>query len=259
MTYAFVAGSPRSGTSAMMRLLKDQGVPMFYDEARSADEFNPNGYFETSAIANLSLDKGTNLLAQSIGKLFKLNIPALIPHLPVDFSYKVIWMERDPVESAKSLVKLQTAAASRRGEQFTPDIESLAQRIKESRHSAEAFMEQHNFHLLRVPMEFLSDHILAAKDHIAPAISKNPPPIPSQIASAISAAHRFTRAGFATTPPEALATREATCRACPEWDAAALNNTGRCRKCGCSTWAKLRMATERCPLGKWEAVDKSDN
>jgi hypothetical protein len=71
------------------------------------------------------------------------------------------------------------------------------------------------------------------------------------------AAHRFARSGFATTPPEALATREATCRACPEWDAAALNATGRCRKCGCSTWAKLRMATERCPIGKWEATSVS--
>jgi hypothetical protein len=74
-----------------------------------------------------------------------------------------------------------------------------------------------------------------------------------------NAAHRFARAGFATTPPEALTTREATCRACPEWDAQALNATGRCRKCGCSTWAKLRMATEACPLGKWEAVDKATN
>ena len=64
----------------------------------------------------------------------------------------------------------------------------------------------------------------------------------------------FAKSGFAATPPEILAAREATCRACPEWDATALNNTGRCRKCGCSTWAKLRMATERCPLGKWEAV-----
>jgi hypothetical protein len=79
----------------------------------------------------------------------------------------------------------------------------------------------------------------------------------AQMRSAINAGHRFARAGFATTPPEALASREATCRACPEWDAAALNSTGRCRKCGCSTWAKLRMATERCPIGKWEAVDKT--
>lgn len=69
-----------------------------------------------------------------------------------------------------------------------------------------------------------------------------------------TAAHRFARSGFAATPPETLAAREATCRACPEWDAAALNGTGRCRKCGCSTWAKLRMATEACPLGKWEAI-----
>jgi hypothetical protein len=63
------------------------------------------------------------------------------------------------------------------------------------------------------------------------------------------------KSGFTATPPEILAEREAACRACPEWDAAALNATGRCRKCGCSTWAKLRMATERCPLGKWEAFD----
>lgn len=74
---------------------------------------------------------------------------------------------------------------------------------------------------------------------------------------ATTAATRFAFSGFAAPKPEALAAREATCRACPEWDAAALNNTGRCRKCGCSTWAKLRMATERCPIGKWEAVDKT--
>jgi hypothetical protein len=78
------------------------------------------------------------------------------------------------------------------------------------------------------------------------------------IESVLSAGAKWTASGFATTPPEALATREATCKACPEWDAAALNNTGRCRKCGCSTWAKLRMATERCPLGKWEAVPKPE-
>jgi predicted Zn-ribbon and HTH transcriptional regulator len=77
-----------------------------------------------------------------------------------------------------------------------------------------------------------------------------------QLARFGHAAHRFARSGFATTPPEALATREATCKACSEWDAQALNSTGRCRKCGCSTWAKLRMATERCPLGKWEAVSE---
>ena len=74
-----------------------------------------------------------------------------------------------------------------------------------------------------------------------------------------TAAHRFARSGFSATPPEILAQREAICRACPEWDAKAINGTGRCKKCGCSTWAKLRMATERCPLGKWEAVSAEDS
>lgn len=73
-----------------------------------------------------------------------------------------------------------------------------------------------------------------------------------QVRAAANAAHRFARSGFTATPPGIIATREATCRACPEW-----NGTGRCRKCGCSTWAKLRMATERCPLGKWESLTPS--
>jgi hypothetical protein len=72
------------------------------------------------------------------------------------------------------------------------------------------------------------------------------------------AAFNFIRNGAPTTQPEILSSREATCHACIEWDAGALNNTGRCKKCGCSTWAKLRMATERCPLGKWEAVSAEE-
>lgn len=76
--------------------------------------------------------------------------------------------------------------------------------------------------------------------------------------AAFLAGTKFAVSGFTATPPEILAAREATCRACHEWDAAALNATGRCRKCGCSTWAKLRMATERCPLGKWESLTPAD-
>mgnify|MGYP003335910086 FL=1 len=76
----------------------------------------------------------------------------------------------------------------------------------------------------------------------------------SQAVQLLNAMSKWRSSNFATTQPEILAAREATCRACPEWDAQALNATGRCRKCGCSTWAKLRMATERCPIGKWEPV-----
>jgi len=74
------------------------------------------------------------------------------------------------------------------------------------------------------------------------------------IERALSAGAKWAASGFAATPPETLATREEICRACPEWDAAALNATGRCRECGCSTWAKLRMASESCPIGKWSRI-----
>jgi hypothetical protein len=93
--------------------------------------------------------------------------------------------------------------------------------------------------------EFLS------KFSMAPA---TPPSLPQQATSLGKALVNWTASGFAPTPPDILATREATCRACPEWDAKALNNTGRCQICKCSTWAKLRMSTERCPIGKWEAL-----
>lgn len=75
-----------------------------------------------------------------------------------------------------------------------------------------------------------------------------------KIRSALLSGAKFSASGFNPTPPEILTERESICRSCNQWDAAALNNTGRCKKCGCSTWAKLRMATEACPLGKWEAV-----
>jgi hypothetical protein len=80
------------------------------------------------------------------------------------------------------------------------------------------------------------------------------PSLPQQAASLGKSLLNWTASGFSPTPPDILAVREATCRACPEWDDTSMAKTGRCRICGCSTWAKLRMATERCPLGKWEPV-----
>lgn len=56
---------------------------------------------------------------------------------------------------------------------------------------------------------------------------------------------------FAKTDEETLIKRSEVCQSCEFWNAKAFNNTGRCLKCGCSTWAKLRMATEKCPIGKW--------
>lgn len=240
-----------------MRLLSEAGMPLYFDDKKKADEFNPLGYFETSELFAIS-SAPSELLNRAAGRVFKLHIPMLIPNLPTDQAYKVIWMERDPLASAESLTKVQAANSQKRGVPFVPDIVKLADMIANGRRAALGFMAAHDFDILRVPMDSLADHIDAAVRHLTPAICHDLPPLAPQIPTALRAVTRFARSGFATTPPEALAAREATCRACPEWDAAALNATGRCRKCGCSTWAKLRMATERCPLGKWEAVPKPE-
>jgi len=61
----------------------------------------------------------------------------------------------------------------------------------------------------------------------------------------------WMRSGFVATEKEILEKRIETCRGCEFWNPKGFRNTGRCMKCGCSTWAKLRMATEKCPIGKW--------
>lgn len=65
----------------------------------------------------------------------------------------------------------------------------------------------------------------------------------------------WTSSGFPTTPPDELAARMQICKACSEWDEVGFGDTGRCKKCGCSTQAKLRMATEKCPIDKWGPVE----
>ena len=66
----------------------------------------------------------------------------------------------------------------------------------------------------------------------------------------------YSLSGFKLAPECILQERLNLCKECDYWDVNGFKKTGRCQKCGCSTWAKLRMATERCPIGKWEAVDK---
>jgi hypothetical protein len=61
----------------------------------------------------------------------------------------------------------------------------------------------------------------------------------------------WAKSGFELTDEETLEKRMAICKACPEWDKDGMGGTGRCRKCGCSTQAKLRMASEKCPIDKW--------
>jgi hypothetical protein len=77
------------------------------------------------------------------------------------------------------------------------------------------------------------------------------PPLAEMAKSALVSSVKWAASGFSMAEEPVISARFDTCKLCPDWDAKALNGTGRCRICGCSTWAKLRMAHEHCPVEKW--------
>jgi hypothetical protein len=78
-----------------------------------------------------------------------------------------------------------------------------------------------------------------------------PPSLFQMAKTAVKSASTWAQQGVPLASGEVLKQRQSVCEACEFWNAKAFNGTGRCMKCGCSTWAKLRMATEKCPIGKW--------
>lgn len=99
-----VSGLPRSGTSLMMRMLEAGGIPSLTDHERSADDDNPTGYYEFERVKQL--EKGDIAwLAQTEGKAVKV-ISMLLRHLPADYQYNVIFMERDLGEVLASQRKM---------------------------------------------------------------------------------------------------------------------------------------------------------
>lgn len=87
----------------------------------------------------------------------------------------------------------------------------------------------------------------------------------SLAASAARAVARWTASGFRTVNDATRRARLDTCAACPSLGQAPERSvyqgltllTGDrrvCSACGCGVARKATLATERCPLGKWEAA-----
>ncbi|WP_295426273.1 tetratricopeptide repeat-containing sulfotransferase family protein [uncultured Thiodictyon sp.] len=114
-----VAGLPRSGTSMMMQMLVAGGLAALTDGRRAADGDNPRGYFELDAATRLRQDR--TWLAGARGRAVKL-VAQLLPFLPPDEAYRVVFMERDFKEVLKSqrlmLANLGRAPANLTDEQL---------------------------------------------------------------------------------------------------------------------------------------------
>jgi len=92
-----VSGLERSGTSLMMQILEDAGLPVAYDDSRKPDEHNPRGYYELSdgkIILELYNDefKKENYVNKVI-KITAFGLPMI-----EGTDYRVIYMERDIYE-----------------------------------------------------------------------------------------------------------------------------------------------------------------
>ena len=120
-----VSGLPRSGTSMMMKMLAEGGVPVLTDEIRNADEDNPNGYYEFEAVKQLA-DGQFSWLASTNGKVVKI-ISALLEYLPGDHHYKVIFMER----AIQEILASQQKMLSRRNEKSATDDAEMQKQFEQ--------------------------------------------------------------------------------------------------------------------------------
>lgn len=94
-----VSGLPRSGTSMMMRMLELGGLPVLADGKRAADADNPRGYYEDARVKELLRDN--SWLGEARGRAVKV-IAQLLPRLPGEYRYRVVFMERRPDEVLRS-------------------------------------------------------------------------------------------------------------------------------------------------------------
>jgi len=88
----------------MMKMLAEGGLAIVTDDLRSADEDNPNGYFELEAVKQMA-EGNVSWLADAGGRAVKV-ISAQLEHLPSTQTYKVIFMEREIKEVLASQRKM---------------------------------------------------------------------------------------------------------------------------------------------------------
>jgi hypothetical protein len=106
-----VSGLPRSGTSMCMKMLEAGGVKPVQDGIRRADEDNPKGYFEYEQVKELDKGGDKSWVRNARGHAIKV-ISYLLPHLPSDNRYLVVFVLRDYAEVLASQQKM----LDRRGE-----------------------------------------------------------------------------------------------------------------------------------------------
>lgn len=127
-----VSGLPRSGTSMVMQMVHAGGIPACTDGVRGADPDNPRGYFELERVKALRADR--SWLPEARGKVIKV-IHMLLPELPTDLDYRVLFVERDLGEviasQQKMLARLGRPGAALAPERLVAAFQSQLRQVRE--------------------------------------------------------------------------------------------------------------------------------
>lgn len=110
----------------MMKMLRAGGMGLVTDEIRTADPNNPEGYFELERVKSLDKTDRHPWLTDCRGKAVKI-ISFLLPYLPGDHNYRVIFMQRDLREVLASQDKMLAS----RAEPTSSDSAALKQQFED--------------------------------------------------------------------------------------------------------------------------------
>jgi len=140
-----VSGLPRSGTSLMMQMIDQGGLPALKDEIRVADEDNPKGYYEFEPVKKTKDDP--SWLKRAPGTAVKM-VYRLLYDLPPEYNYRVIFTRR----KLEEVVASQNVMLERSGKQGggLPDDKLLQVFRAEIDKSNRWLAEQPNFEVLYV-------------------------------------------------------------------------------------------------------------
>ena len=129
-----------------MQMLVAGGMDPMVDGQRIADADNPRGYLEFEKVKQLAID--STWVAGAVGKAVKV-IHLLVPLLPTDIEYRVLFMERDLGEVTRS----QSAMLQRSGRGGASlSADALAKVYSQQLAAVHAHMDAHAcFKVLRVP------------------------------------------------------------------------------------------------------------
>ncbi len=156
-----VSGLPRSGTSLMMQMLQAGGLQLLTDGRRLPDEHNPRGYFELEAVKHGKRD--LSWLNEAGGKAVKV-IHLLLPQVPADRNYRVIFMIRDLPE----VIKSQRAMLQQQGRPSAPLSDAALAGVFEKQLATvrQWLAQQPNFSILYINHRDVIEHPLAAAEQV---------------------------------------------------------------------------------------------